>query len=75
MPGALDGVQVLEVADYITGPYCGMLLADMGADVIKIEKKLGGDPFRGFVPSPGRSIRSRAIWRSRWCATARVRRS
>jgi crotonobetainyl-CoA:carnitine CoA-transferase CaiB-like acyl-CoA transferase len=54
MPGALDGVQVLEVTDYITGPYCGMLLADMGADVIKIEKKLGGDPFRGFDRASGK---------------------
>ena len=36
MAGALDGVTVLEVADYVTGPYAGMLLADLGAQVIKI---------------------------------------
>lgn len=48
MAGALDGVMVLEVADYITGPYAGQLLADMGAEVVKIEKRPNGDPFRGF---------------------------
>jgi formyl-CoA transferase len=53
MSGALEGVTVLEVADYITGPYAGMLLADMGAEVIKIEKRPFGDPFRGFDRDPG----------------------
>src|SRR6266542_6111073 len=48
MAGALNGVTVLEVADYITGPYAGQLLADMGAEVVKIEKLPSGDPFRGF---------------------------
>src|SRR5438309_1795224 len=48
MAGALDGVKVLEVADYITGPLAGMMLADMGAEVVKIEKRPNGDPFRGF---------------------------
>src|SRR5213082_3256536 len=48
MAGALEGVTVLEVADYITRPYAAMLLADMGAEVIKIEKRPNGDPFRGF---------------------------
>jgi crotonobetainyl-CoA:carnitine CoA-transferase CaiB-like acyl-CoA transferase len=53
MAGALDGVTVLEVADYVTGPYAGMLLADLGARVIKIEKRPSGDPFRGFDPAHG----------------------
>jgi formyl-CoA transferase len=53
MAGALDGVTVLEVADYVTGPYAGMLLADLGAHVIKIEKRPAGDPFRGFDPAHG----------------------
>lgn len=44
----LDGVTVLEIGQFITGPYAGMLLSDMGADVIKIEKPGGGDPFRQF---------------------------
>src|SRR5262245_7955229 len=53
MTGALHGVTVLEVADYVTGPYAGMLLADLGARVIKIEKRPAGDPFRGFDPGEG----------------------
>jgi formyl-CoA transferase len=48
---ALNGVSVLEVADYVTGPYAGMLLADLGAEVVKVEKRPHGDPFRGFDPS------------------------
>lgn len=54
MAGALDGVMVLEAADYITGPYAGMLLADLGAEVVKIEKRPFGDPFRGFDRDSGK---------------------
>ena len=48
MAGALDGIKVLEVANYLTGPFAAMLLADMGARVIKVEPRDGGDPFRGW---------------------------
>ena len=41
MPGALEGVKVLEFSEIIAGPYGGMLLADMGADVIKVEPPCG----------------------------------
>jgi len=48
MAGALDGITVLELASYISGPYASMLLADLGATVIKIEIPGQGDPFRGW---------------------------
>ncbi|MGH3504040.1 MAG: CaiB/BaiF CoA transferase family protein [Nocardioidaceae bacterium] len=44
----LDGVRVIELASYVTGPYAGVLLAELGADVIKVEERLHGDPFRGW---------------------------
>ncbi|MBI2772219.1 MAG: CoA transferase [Burkholderiales bacterium] len=44
----LKGVRVLEQGTFITGPACGMLLGDLGADVIKVEQPGTGDPFRAF---------------------------
>jgi crotonobetainyl-CoA:carnitine CoA-transferase CaiB-like acyl-CoA transferase len=44
--GALDGIRVLEFANYVSGPFAGMLLSDLGAEVIKVETPDGGDPFR-----------------------------
>ena len=48
--GPLDGVRIIEMAHIMSGPTCGMLLADMGADVIKVEKIPGGDDTRRFTP-------------------------
>jgi crotonobetainyl-CoA:carnitine CoA-transferase CaiB-like acyl-CoA transferase len=48
MSGPLSGVRVIEVANFITGPYAGQLLADLGADVVKVEDPRGGDPFRAW---------------------------
>jgi formyl-CoA transferase len=48
MNGCLEGIRVLELGNFISGPYGAMLLADMGAEVIKIENPKGGDPFRGW---------------------------
>jgi crotonobetainyl-CoA:carnitine CoA-transferase CaiB-like acyl-CoA transferase len=44
----LEGVRVLDLGSYITAPYAAMLLADLGADVVKVEKPGTGDPFRMF---------------------------
>ena len=46
--GSLAGVRVLELAQIMAGPTCGLMLADMGADVIKIEKLPKGDDSRGY---------------------------
>ena len=47
--GPLDGIKVVEFGNLIAGPYCSMLLADMGAEVIKVESR-GGDLARAFGP-------------------------
>jgi crotonobetainyl-CoA:carnitine CoA-transferase CaiB-like acyl-CoA transferase len=46
--GVLKDVRVLEQGTFITGPACGMMLGDLGADVIKVEQPGTGDPFRAF---------------------------
>ena len=48
MRGCLEGVRILELGNFISGPYGACLLADMGAEVVKIENPNGGDPFRGW---------------------------
>lgn len=48
MGNVLDGIRVIEQGTFITGPAAGMLLADLGADVIKVEQPRTGDPFRAF---------------------------
>lgn len=52
MAGSLSGVQVVEFCEIAAGPYCGMLLADQGADVIKVEK-VAGDAMRTWPPVSG----------------------
>lgn len=46
MSGALAGLRVIEVGQLLAGPFCGQLLGDMGADVIKLEPPGAGDPMR-----------------------------
>ncbi|KPQ05108.1 MAG: putative acyl-CoA transferases/carnitine dehydratase [Rhodobacteraceae bacterium HLUCCA12] len=48
MTKVLEGIRVIEQGTFITGPAAGMLLADLGADVIKVEQPGSGDPFRAF---------------------------
>src|SRR5437016_8540606 len=46
----LAGTRVLEVGNYMAGPFCGMQLADLGADVVKVEDPRGGDLSRRLEP-------------------------
>jgi crotonobetainyl-CoA:carnitine CoA-transferase CaiB-like acyl-CoA transferase len=57
MAGALDDITVVEIANWVAAPSCGALLADLGADVVKVEP-LGGDGMRGKLrqPSPANGM-------------------
>lgn len=46
----LEGIRVIEICNVAAGPFCGMLLADMGADVVKVEHPEGGDTLRSWPP-------------------------
>ncbi|NYT59330.1 CoA transferase [Alcaligenaceae bacterium] len=46
----LKGIRVIEICNVAAGPYCGLLLADMGADVIKVEQPGSGDTLRSWAP-------------------------
>jgi crotonobetainyl-CoA:carnitine CoA-transferase CaiB-like acyl-CoA transferase len=48
--GSLEGLRVIDLSHIMAGPTCSMLLADMGADVVKVEKIPGGDDARRMVP-------------------------
>ncbi len=50
MPYALQGVTVLDLSRVLAGPFCAMLLADMGAEVLKVEEPEGGDESRTWPP-------------------------
>ena len=57
----LTGVRVIGLEQYMSGPYCTMLLADAGAEVIKIERPGSGDPRRAIPPFAERDARKKAF--------------
>jgi len=64
--GPLEGLRVIEMGSLIAGPFCGQLMGDMGADVIKIEAPGDGDPMRQWGQGP------KPAW---WRVIARNKRS
>ena len=53
MPGPLDGITVLDLTRYQNGPHATVMLSDMGAEIIKVEMPLVGDPGRNYLPRDG----------------------
>lgn len=53
MVSALDGIRIIDLTSHLSGPFCTMLLADMGADVVKVERKGSGDDSRRMPPFAG----------------------
>jgi alpha-methylacyl-CoA racemase len=73
--GALSGVRVVDLTRYIPGPYCTMLLGDLGADVIKVEEPPFGDPVRAVPPAvEGESAAHAALNRNKRSMVVDIRR-
>lgn len=74
-PGPLAGIRVIEMGQLIAGPFCGQLLGDMGAEVIKIEEPTKGDPMRtwGQTEIHGSSLWFNVIARNKKSVTLNLR--
>ncbi|MCC6777951.1 MAG: CoA transferase [Hyphomicrobiales bacterium] len=66
MGRVLQGIRVLETSSFVSGPYACQMLAEYGADVVKVEQPKGGDPFRSFAPD---------LYSATFCAHNRHKRS
>lgn len=66
-PKALDGIRVVDFTHFIAGPFATMLLADMGANVIKVEAPVRGDEYRYYPPShpAEKSVGAPYVWANR----------
>jgi formyl-CoA transferase len=64
LQGPLKGLRVLELGHYVSAPFCTRLLADLGADVIKVEPPGLGDPMR----ANGKQVKGRSLW---WSSLSR----
>ncbi len=62
MAGPLNGITVIDMSRFIAGPYCSMLLGDMGADVIKVESKKKGEDSRGLIPFAGKGNKKVSLY-------------
>ncbi len=74
MPAALEGVRIIDASSVIAAPFGATLLADFGADVIKVEMPDSGDAFRGLGPfHKGEALRWAAMGRNKRCITLDLR--
>ena len=74
MNSALQGIKIIDFSQWLPGQYCGMVLADFGADVIKVEG-VKGDPNRNFAPqlAPGMSSWNLALNRNKKGITVNIK--
>ncbi len=71
MPGPLQGLKVVELGQLIAGPFCGQLLGDLGAEVVKVEPPGKGDPMREW--GQGKPVWWPVIARNKHCITLDLR--
>src|SRR5690606_31607658 len=73
-PGALRGLRVLELGQFLAGPFCGFMLAGFGAEVIKVEPPGDGDPLRRWRAMDGdTSLWWRSLARDKRCITCNLK--
>ena len=63
MPGALSHIRVLDLSRVLAGPWCGQILGDLGAEVIKVERPGAGDDTRHWGPPYLRTSTARTLRR------------